>query len=367
MAHRARRLLAALVIGLVCAPGPLSAGSPGGVVVPLVFYTPETGVAGGATAVAFRQRTLTTGAEGSDTLSLVGFYTAERQYLAAVSGRAYFADGRWLVANSTTLSEFPRDYYGQGRLSSEADEESYTPLRRSNSLRLQRWIGGPWYAGVRWDAGRYDLEDVEAGGEVEAYYEDRRLPEENRLHGLGAVLSQDTRSGPFFPTAGSRTELAAVAFPEGFGADQSFSTLELDHRHYLGIGERHAVALQFVGEYAGDDAPLPFQPRLGGTSLRGFYEGRYTDNVLLAGQAEWRFPIARRWQGAAFVGAGEVFPSLSDASTEHLKYGLGGGLRYVLVPDAGIHLRLDFARGYARGAAEDGDGLAVYFNLGEAF
>jgi len=367
MARRARQLLAALFIGLGGAPALLSAGSPGGVVVPLVFYTPETGGAGGATAVLFRPRQLATGAEGTDTLSLVGFYTAESQYLAALSGRAYLADGRWLIANSTTLSEFPRDYYGQGPLARQDDEESYTALRRSNSLRLQRWVGGPWYAGVRWDAARYDLEDVDADGKVDRYYQERELPRENRLHGVGATVSQDTRSGPFFPTSGSRTEMAAVAFPESLGADEAFGVIELDHRHYFGIGERHAVALQFVGEYAGDHAPLPLQPRLGGSTLRGFYEGRYIDNVLLAGQAEWRFPIAGRWQGAAFAGAGDVFPRLSEASSEHLKYGVGGGLRYVLVPDAGIHLRLDFARGYARGDAEDGDGLAVYFNLGEAF
>jgi len=367
MARCVRRLLTALVIGLGSLPALLAAGSPGGVLVPLVFYTPETGVAGGATAILFRQRSLATGAEGSDTLSLVGFYTEENQYLAALSGRAYVADGRWLIANSTTLSEFPRDYYGQGALTPEADEESYTALRRSNSLRLQRWIAGPWYAGVRWDAARYDLEDVDDDSLVARYYEDRNLPRENRLHGLGLAVSQDSRSGPFFPTSGSRTELATVTFPEGLGADEPFGLVEFDHRHYIGFGERNALALQFVGEYAGDDAPLPLQPRLGGSNLRGFYEGRYIDNVLLAGQAEWRFPIARRWQGAVFAGAGEVFESLSDASSEHMKYGVGGGVRYVLVPDAGIHLRLDLARGYARGDAEDGDGLAVYFNLGEAF
>lgn len=371
--RRTARLLGVLGVVLALAGGPAPralADSAGGVVVPLVFSTPETGLAGGATAVLFRPRSLAVdpAREATDTLSLVGFYTAEQQYLAAASGRLHLAGGRWRIANAATVSEFPRDYYGLGPLSAEADEESYTPVRRTNSLRLERWIGGAWYAGVRWDAAYYRIEALDDGGQVEAYYDERGLPLRNRLHGVGATLARDTtRGGPFAPTAGSETTLALVAFPEGLGADAAFTRAELDHRQYISLGAGTTLALQGIAEHTGSDAPLPLKPRLGGAALRGFYEGRYVDELLLTGQAELRLPITGRWRGTAFAGAGDVFPSLSEATADHLKYGLGAGLRYLLVPDAGLSLRLDVARGYARGEAEDGDGVAVYFNIREAF
>ena len=361
-------LCATLAVGSG-APTNATAGSPGGVFVPIVFSTPETGLALGGTAILFRDVDLPGPGDhqGTDTLTVVGFYTTEDQYLASLSGQLHFAGGLWKVANTTTLSEFPRDFYGIGNRSSEADETSYTPVRARNSLRLKRWLGGAWYGGGRWDALSLDIEDVEAGSKTEEYYQERDLALDVDAHGIGLEITRDTRSASFFPTTGSKTELSAVTYPEGLGAEQDFTLAELDHRFYWPLGEDVVLAVQALAEYASDEAPLPLLPQLGGSSLRGFYEGRYVDTALVSAQAEARFPITPRWRGALFLGAGEVAPRFSDLSRDHLKYAGGCGVRYVLQPEARIHLRLDFAYGQARGDAEGADGLAVYFNVGEAF
>ncbi len=357
-----------LLFLLLIATHTRAADSPGYVLVPVIFSTPETGVAAGGSVIAFRERTLpASGTEGTDTLSLVGFYTAEEQYLTSLSGKLYLAEGQWLLENSVILSEFPRDYFGLGPRTVASDEESYTPIRKINRLRLKRRVAGALYAGLRWDAARYRVEEVVADGQVEAYYEDRTLGYHNRLHGLGLGASLDTRDRAFAPTEGTHAELSIVSFPSGLGADEAFTTTELDYRHYLGITERSTAALQVSGTHTGDAAPLPLQPRLGGPRLRGYYAGRYVDNLLITSQLEARFPLADRWQGAAFIAAGDVFDSSDDITSDHLKYGVGGGVRYLLQREAGIRLRLDAARGYARGTAEGAEDLAIYFNIGEAF
>lgn len=357
----------ALFLALAASPAP--AEDRGVVALPFVFSSPETGVAVSGMAMYFSRKELDTGHAGTDIVSVSGLYTQESQYMAAVSASAFPGGGRWRISNQLSVQEFPTDYYGIGNTTLEAAEESYTPEQRANELTLQRWLGGRWYLGLRWDARRIHILEAEEGGAVEAYYQERGLKlQEERLHGVGVVLTRDSRNAPFFPTMGSQTTLRAMTYPERFGSQATFQRYGADHRRYLRLGQRGALALQVQGQRATTDAPLPLQPKLGGgATMRGFYQGRYVDELYLSTQIEARLHLRGRWQGVIFAAAGDVFPGMSEVTGEHLKYGAGAGIRYALQQRHRLNLRLDAARGYARGEAEETDTVAVYFNFTEAF
>ena len=96
--------------------------------------------------------------------------------------------------------------------------------------------------------------------------------------------------------------------------------------------------------------------------MRGYYYGRYRDNVLMAAQAEYRilpFSFSKRWGAAAFAGAGTVAPSVGTLQLKHTKFAAGAGVRYLLFVKKDIFLRFDV--GVTR------EGVNFYLFTGEAF
>jgi hypothetical protein len=60
------------------------------------------------------------------------------------------------------------------------------------------------------------------------------------------------------------------------------------------------------------------------------------------------------------VGVGDVSDDIENFKLEDLKYSAGFGIRFQIMPEEGINLRIDQAFG-------EGDGGFRYINIGEAF
>jgi hypothetical protein len=94
--------------------------------------------------------------------------------------------------------------------------------------------------------------------------------------------------------------------------------------------------------------------------MRGYYLGRFRDRNMIAVQAEYRIvPIWWRLGAVVFGGFGDVADEPGDFALGDLKYSIGGGFRFLLIPAERIALRADFGFG-------DGDS-GFYITLGEAF
>jgi outer membrane translocation and assembly module TamA len=99
---------------------------------------------------------------------------------------------------------------------------------------------------------------------------------------------------------------------------------------------------------------------LGGQSLlRGFFLGRFRDNVLQAIQTEYRHIVSDKVGVNLFLSEGSVGENLQQVfeNTWHLSGGIG--LRYIIVKESNLGLRLDIAR-----TSEE---TSIYFGAGEAF
>jgi hypothetical protein len=76
--------------------------------------------------------------------------------------------------------------------------------------------------------------------------------------------------------------------------------------------------------------------------MRGVSYGRWTDNICLGLQAEYRFPIISLFSGTVFGSMGQVMPYFERFKFENFKYAGGVGLRIALNQAAKMNLRLDF-------------------------
>ena len=75
----------------------------------------------------------------------------------------------------------------------------------------------------------------------------------------------------------------------------------------------HGNRSEALARIAGGQTPFYRLPALGGQNmLRGYYEGRYRDELYLASQVEYRTRLWRRIGAVAFAALGDVGPNLRD-------------------------------------------------------
>ncbi|MBN1533095.1 MAG: BamA/TamA family outer membrane protein [Spirochaetes bacterium] len=334
-------------------------GRSGIIPLPMVAYTPETGVMGILSAMYIHD-----GDGGPDgTTAAFAMYTQKRQYNVGVFMSLPAAGNRLKLVGQAAFSRFPTRFYGIGPRSSWRDEEVYTPV--SWNLR-----GGVLFAAVThlyigpaYHFAHHAVGHRRAGGMLMQ----ERIPGSRgaMISGAGFMLEFDTRDTTLYPARGVWLQWRAMGYHRYLGSEFGYWTSEIDLRWFLCLAEGHVLAMQgYLGTGAGG---IPFQEMMrigGGMRLRGYDQTRYVDRTALFVQAEYRFPLFWRFGGVVFAGAGQVASSVARIDLGRPKAAAGIGLRFALVPARRINLRLDV--GFTRFPPSTGR-YAFYFLLREAF
>ena len=71
---------------------------------------------------------------------------------------------------------------------------------------------------------------------------------------------------------------------------------------------------------------------------------RYQSNIVTNLETEWRWQFNKRWSMVGFVGASEAMNKIKEIAND-IKVAGGGGFRYFLAKDFGLHAGIDVARG----------------------
>ena len=105
------------------------------------------------------------------------------------------------------------------------------------------------------------------------------------------------------------------------------------------------LAGDIYAQFNSRNAPWILREELGGVigRMRGYYAGRYIDSNQMTTQIELRQHIASRFGCVAWVGAGTVFPSLSEFQWKNILPTYGIGLRVEFKHN--VNLRVDFGLG----------------------
>ena len=104
------------------------------------------------------------------------------------------------------------------------------------------------------------------------------------------------------------------------------------------------IAADLYAVFNSEGTPWPMLARMGGNQrMRGYYQGRYTDNDMITLQVELRQRIWRRIGCTVWGGAGNVFPSLDRFDWSHTLPNYGVGLRWELKKR--VNVRLDYGFG----------------------
>ncbi|MBK9322513.1 MAG: BamA/TamA family outer membrane protein [Bdellovibrionaceae bacterium] len=330
------------------------------ILLPIVYYTPETKISAGALFV----KNLWKEKEGH-TSSLLGSLslTENKQTLATLAPKLYFNRGDWDLSGSFFYSYYPNRYYGRGVNNSLKDPEPYT----ENNLLLSLGVGKNLYSHLFIRVGttkdqRKIVDSQPSGliaGEIQAVTEDLEVQSAN----IG--FEWDERDFPQAPIEGAWYRITHSWFTpvdrQGGKTLAPFRKIDFDFRKYTPVTTRWAGALQLLAsEVQGNYVPFQYLNFIGGgVRMRGFYNGQYRDFALGMIQTELRFDWRPNWLFSIFGGVARLGRHLDDIPSSESFYSGGGGVHYILDPENRTKLRLDMGfNGKERG---------VYFLVGDAF
>jgi hypothetical protein len=326
--------------------------------IPAVFYTPETGLAGGAAVLLFFRGKDRSEEARPSTLAPTLIFTEKSQVIALVGYELNLSRERYRISGGGGFLKFPDLFWGIGPDTPDANEEDYTPRSVLFSSAIERRVRSRLGLGLNYEVARAEISEKKEGGLLDS----GKIPgsDGGTVSGLGPLITWDSRDNLFYATHGSFHTLSATFFDRALGSDFTFQRYIVDLRTYFSVLEANVVALQAVGAFIGGDPPFQMMSRIGGSELmRGYYDGRYRDKHAIVMQAEWRRRLWWRLGAAAFVGVGDVAPKLSEFRVRDFKPAVGGGVRFLIDRGEGISVRMDF--GLIGGA------FGPYFTINEAF
>lgn len=326
--------------------------------IPTIRSAPATGVGAGVGLVALFP---SDSGIAPSTIGVGGVYTTTNSWAYGIGARANLAHDDWRNLAGAAVYRLRYDFWGVGTESGDAGHSVRVNQRGDAEVAEATFLSLPhFYAGPRYRRAHFtvDPDQVDGNSDVRAL-----ISQDHRYltSALGGALSYDTRDHVNGTTSGTWVQ-GNVMFADArrLGGLETFNGYQLTGNQYIPLSLRSVLAVRATLCDATIGAPV-WELCLFGLDpdLRGYTAGRYRDHSLAAAQAEYRFPIWRRFGGVAFAGAGEVAPQFDHFALNDVLASGGVGLRYLVLPLARLNAGVDVGFGK--------NGAAGYLRLGEAF
>lgn len=328
--------------------------------VPIAFYSPETNFAFGGGGQVFFQTRKSKSEVLNSTVLASAIYTLNQQLTIEIQPQIYFNYERYFLDTKFRYKIFPNLFWGLGPNTPEQAEEDYNQTEISVSATFVKSLPSHVNFGFAFNFSEYNVTEVEDGGILDT--KDIEGAMGATLVGIGVVLNIDSRDNKFSPLKGSFYQFKTNFTSRVLGSTHSFNSYYLDLRKYLNLGSNNILAMQLYSQFTFGNSPFQAKAYYGGADVaRGYFKGRYIDDHLYVVQMEYRMPLSKRWELAAFALTGNVGSNESDNElfTDY-KSSFGFGPRYFLYKNKRTLLRLDI------GMNKDGNG-GIYFGVNEAF
>lgn len=177
--------------------------------------------------------------------------------------------------------------------------------------------------------------------------------------GVGVTLSYDSRDVLTNPRRGIYASVTQSFRPKFIGNRYAFSTTEIQFDCYRTLWQGAILAGDFRSTFNIGHPSWYMMAQVGGPYyLRGYYEGRYRDKNMMAGQVELRQHVWRRSGVVAWAGVATVFSHFDEVQLQRLLPNFGIGYRWEFKKDVNVRLDIGFGKSGQKG---------FMFNINEAF
>ena len=335
---------------------------------PVIAYSNETSLMGGG-FIVWNKEFLQEQRKASNTLIGNVLLTAKSQYLAFILPQFTRDDGDLQYGADLIARRWSDNFWGIGNNTLEQDKEAFGWEEYRLGLSGKYLIWKNLYPGIELDFRFGDLFKETAGG---ALASGTILGSKPAFYlGRGASLSWDNTNAKYYPHKGIKYELRFTDYATLNNQDDDlgelkeylhsdFSKLSLNLNHYINPVSGIVLAAQTSAIIADGQVPFNFLPELG-SSLRAYDSKRYIDKTMLAQRLEPRIipselpflqergilqsKFWRRTGLVFFTEFGQIAPDISQAKWERNHWSNGWGLRYTILPQDKLNLRMDFGWG----------------------
>jgi len=316
--------------------------------IPFINYSRSIGFAFGALPMAMYKLNPKDTISPASMTGLLGMYTTNETWFAMFFQRFYLSEDDWRVTAAGGLGsinfQFFLDLPGAGYI-------DYNTQADFLFGEVQRRIFGKLYGGVHYT---YTAFDTSFGSDTTVSL-GRTV-----LHGIGAKLSFDKRNDVYYPRNGSISELDWTSYPGFIDNEYESNKIELDHNQYFSSRKKKdVIAARFYGGFGIGDLSFEQQFVVGKQDIRGYSQGKYRGDYLLAAQGEYRWNFHEKMSAVGFFGLATVFGSINESDEGVILPGIGTGIRYNVFPKYHMNVGIDIAAGK--------DDWGFYFRVGEAF
>jgi len=332
------------------------------VAAPVVSYSPETNFGFGVGAKYLFKFKGSGEETRTSNMPATIQYTLNNQFILYSGFEVFTNQEKWVIAGNILFQNYPRLFYGIGRDSPIDAEEEYNyyqitvePIFLKQAFLRYLFVG----AGVRYN----HIFNVETDGEA-SLTENRPIGFDGSTSvGAEFAVLYDSRNNILNANQGWYLEFTHGFYGEVLGGTNQFQLTRFDLRHYLKLFERNddVLGFQFIGQFTHGDTPFSELALLGSdTILRGYREGRYVDQNILAAQVEYRKTFKNSRLGmVVFAGGGDVFGNAKELKFNNIRPNVGVGLRYMLDKKERLNIRMDW------GFGDSSNNL--YLDIAEAF
>lgn len=311
-------------------------------VLPIIYRSPETGWSAGISAGFYfntsKSHSDSTRISNIQTLSMV---TQRHQNVEALDATIYFPKEKEILYVQSSHAYYPDKFWGLGDMTIDSTKEKYTFEQFYFFPHLKYKLSKHSFIGALYEFQYvYNIKYIPNGVFDMAPF----CGKSNYIvSGLGGSIGYDTRNATYWPTKGVFAQLLYTGFSEKFNSTYNLSKVIIDLRYFKKTFFDQVFAVQFYDYSTIGSTPLRELASLGGqNNMRGFYMGRYRDKCFYSLIAEYRIPIWDRISCVTFGGLGDVYKTPETISFSHLKYSGGAGLRFALLKQEKMNLRLDY-------------------------
>jgi hypothetical protein len=325
---------------------------------PVVYYTPETKIAGGILGGYYFYPSQNPDFSKPSFITLDLIYTELKQIKGEVTCDIFWGEYKNRFIGAVGYSKFPSKFWGIGNSTVSNAEEAYTPQGFWLNLGYRNLAAQGVYLGLDYEYLHRDIVWGAQGSGIE--WESVTGKDGGTISRFGLSVTSDSRNHLIYPSDGGYYQAQVKFASRAIGSEFNFTAISIDLRKYGIIFGDTVLAIQMNGVFSIGETPFFSSASIGGKYLmRGFYEGRYRDDDILALQAECRLPLWWRLGIVAFAGFAQVADRIESFRIDNFKFAFGGGVRFLWDKEQKLNIRLDV--GFAEGNS------ALYLTIGEAF
>lgn len=279
---------------------------------------------------------------------LAAVYTTNNSYFISFFNRLFFKEDLWRL----TFYGVTGDNISQFFMENEEGAGFYDYGTETTiiSTLAQRKIAKGIYLGLGYTYSHY----------YTVYEDNVQPPSTTQTNGLEFTTLYDTRNAIYYPTSGVKVKLNWLTYPEWFSNEVGANKIKAEYNQYFGVKEgRDVLAARISGIFGLGDIAFEQQVTIGGKDIRGYSQGQFRGDGMMALQGEYRYNFLPKMGLVGFAGLATVYGSLTESFDWKLYPGAGVGYRYKAFPDVNFNIGLDAAVGK--------DDWGIYFRIGEAF